>query len=144
MKIKFNIDSQLIEEKAEFWLRKMNPKIDRIAKDLVNDQDVLWCYQGAKIVPVDFDKIYAIQVIDQKTQVITEQEQYDYKSRLYEVMQILPDYFLEASRSTIVNYKKIHHLEMLNNGNIDAVMKNEMRVQFSRRKIRALKEKLGL
>lgn len=144
MKVKFNLDSQLIEERAEFWLRKMNPKVDRIAKELTNDQDVLWCYQDQKIMPVNFEQISIIQVVDEKTQIIAQQQQYVYKGRLYQVEQILPDYFLAASRSAIVNYKQIDHLELLDNGNIDAVMKNKMRVQFSRRKIKGLKEKLGL
>lgn len=144
MKIKFNLDSQLIEEKVEFWLKKMNPKIERIAKELTNDQDVLWCYQNQKIMPVDFDQICVIQVIDEKTQIMAQKQQYVYKGRLYQVKQVLPDCFLAASRSAIVNYKQIDHLELLDNGNIDAIMKNEMRVQFSRRKIKGLKEKLGL
>ena len=32
MKIKFNVDQNLSEEKAEFWLKKMTEKMKRITK----------------------------------------------------------------------------------------------------------------
>lgn len=47
----------------------------------------------------------------------------------------------EAPLLIIVNYD---HLKMLENGNIDAILENKIDVQISRRKIKNLKEKLGL
>ena len=52
--------------------------------------------------------------------------------------------FIEASRSAIFNYRKIDHLEILGSGMIDVILENQMRVGISRRKIRILKERLGL
>lgn len=52
--------------------------------------------------------------------------------------------FIMASRSAIINYRKLDHLKMLENGNIDAILENKIDVQISRRKIKNLKEKLGL
>lgn len=144
MKIKFNLDDQLSEERAEFWLRKMTPKISRFAKDLANEQESIWCYRDHEIIPVAFSEIIAIEVENEKLQVLTDKEVYWYKGRLYQVLQLLPADFIAASRSAVINYRQIHHLEILDNGNIDAIMKNELRIQFSRRKIKELKERLGL
>ncbi|MCZ3675069.1 LytTR family transcriptional regulator DNA-binding domain-containing protein, partial [Lactobacillus crispatus] len=49
-----------------------------------------------------------------------------------------------ALNLTIQDYQKIDHLEVMDGGNIDVIMKNQMRVQISRRKIKDLKERLGL
>ncbi|WP_390892220.1 LytTR family DNA-binding domain-containing protein [Levilactobacillus namurensis] len=60
------------------------------------------------------------------------------------VIDQLPGEFIEASRGTVINYQKIDHLELLGNGKIDVLMTNQQRVQMSRRKIKNLKEKLGI
>lgn len=39
---------------------------------------------------------------------------------------------------------KFTPIKMLENGNIDAILENKIDVQISRRKIKSLKEKLGL
>lgn len=144
MKVKFNIDDQLPEERAEFWLRKMTDKMNQIAKELSSKDDMLWCYQDQEILPINFDDIFLIEVENDKTVIYSESDCYEYKGRLYQVKQILPYDFISASRSAVINYRKIDHLELLNNGNIDVIMKNNLRVQISRRKIKALKERLGL
>lgn len=144
MKIKFNINKDIKDECAEFWLKKMTAKIDRISKELSSNNDFLWCYQDRNITPVNFDEIYLIQIEDDKTQVFTANEKYFFKGRLYQVEQELPSDFIESSRSAVINYHKIHHLEILDNGNIDVIMKNKLRVQISRRKIKTLKERLGI
>ncbi|MFR4968788.1 MAG: LytTR family DNA-binding domain-containing protein [Lactobacillus kalixensis] len=144
MKIKFNIDSQLPEERAEFWLHKMTDKMQRIAKDLSSDSDSLWCYQEDNVIPVSFDQIMLIEVVADKTYVYTLAEQFEYKERLYKVKEQLPYDFFTVSRSSIINYHQIDHLEMVEGGNIDVILKNERRVQISRRRIKDLKARLGL
>ena len=52
MKVKFNIDESLQEEKAEFWLKKMTDKISRITKELNSKQDFLWCFKNGDAFPL--------------------------------------------------------------------------------------------
>ena len=144
MKIKFNIDENLSEEKAEFWLRKMTDKISQIANELTDKKEFIWCFRRGDAYPVKFNEIYLIQVENEKTYVYTEQETYLYKVRLYQVQKVLPSDFVTASRSAVLNYHQLDHLQILSDGNIDAVLKNKMHVQISRRKIKELKERLGL
>lgn len=144
MKVKFNIDENYQEEKAEFWLKKMTEKFSQLGKELSANQDMIWCYSENDIVPVNFKDIFLVQVEDEKTIIYTLDHHYQYKGRLYQVEQILPHEFLTASRSAMINYRKIDHLEIGNNGNIDAILKNKMRVQIARRRIKDLKERLGL
>lgn len=144
MEIKFNIDQNLSKEKAEFWLKKMTTKVKRAVNDLQTEQEFLWGYQEREAYPIEFSQIYLIQVENEKTYICTENGNYQLKGRLYQVKNGLLSDFIEASRSAIINYRFIDHLEIVSNGNIDAVMKNGLRVQISRRKIKNLKERLGL
>lgn len=144
MKIKFNIDENFQEEKAEFWLKKMTNKISRIAKELNSKQDFLWCFKDGDAFPVNFSEITLIQVEDEKTKVYATDNVYLYKGRLYQVQNLLPQEFVTVSRGSIINYNQLDHLQIMNNGNIDAILKNKIRVQVSRRRIKELKERLGL
>ena len=79
MKVKFNIDENLPEEKAEFWLHKMTDKISQIANELTNKKEFIWCFHRGDAYPVKFSEIYLVQVENEKTYVYTEQDTYLYK-----------------------------------------------------------------
>ena len=144
MKVEFNIDPNLSEEKAEFWLKKMTSKIKRITNELTSKQDFLWGYQDGDAYAIKFSEILVIQVEDEKTMICTEGDVYIFRGRLYQVEKLLPSNFVTTSRSSIVNYHFIDHLEIISSGNIDAILENGLRIQVARRKIKVLKERLGL
>ena len=102
-----------------------------IDKDLQKEKAEFWLKKMT-------DKIRKI------TQELQSDKTYLFKGRLYQASINLPTDFIEASRSAILNYRFIDHLEIISNGNIDALMKNGLRVQIARRKIKKLKERLGL
>ena len=140
MKVNINIDENLVEDRAEFYLQEMTDKITRIAKELTNDNSGLWCYKNRDIIPVKYEEIILIQSENNILMVYTDEDSYEYHGRLYQVKDELP----EASRSAIFNYQKIDHLEILGSGMIDVILENQMRVGISRRKIKILKGRLGL
>ena len=63
LKVKFNIDENLPEEKAEFWLHRMTDKISQIANELTNKKEFIWCFCRGNAYPVKFSEIYLVQVI---------------------------------------------------------------------------------
>ena len=144
MKVNINIDENLVEDRVEFYLQEMTDKITRIAKELTNDNSRLQCYKNSDIIPVKYEEIILIQSENNILMVYTDEDSYEYHGRLYQVKDELPNMFIEASRSAIFNYRKIDHLEILGSGMIDVILENQMRVGISRRKIRILKERLGL
>lgn len=144
MKVEFKVDPNLPEEKAEFWLKKMTSKIRRITNELKSNQDFLWGYQDGDAYMIEFSQIFAIQVENEKTMICTERDVYIFRGRLYQVEKLLPNDFVTTSRSSIVNYHSINHLEIVSSGNIDAILENGLRIQVARRKIKVLKERLGL
>lgn len=144
MKITYHVDPNLSEERVEFWIKKLTPDITNILQKLDNNAESLWCQQGSNLIPIKYDNIYLLEVSNRKTAVFTQDQKlicHDYLSNLKSE---LPEQFIEASRSAVFNYQYIDHLELLNNGLIDVVLTNELRVQISRRNIKNLKERLGL
>lgn len=144
LKVKFNIDPKLKEERVEFWLKKMTSKIQRISQDLTNKSDFILGYRRGDVFPIKFSEIYLIQVENEKTYIYGEDKVYLFKGRLYQIQKLLSSDFILVSRSSVINYRKLDHLEILGNGNIDASLKNNITVQVSRRKIKDLKSRLGI
>ncbi|MCW3777301.1 LytTR family DNA-binding domain-containing protein [Levilactobacillus namurensis] len=144
MKINFHIDPKLKAEHADFWLRELTDHLATIITQLNQKNEVLWCYQDNEIRPVAYADIVVLQAVGNRIQVDTTDKTYAYHARLAHVIDQLPAEFIEASRGTVINYQKIDHLELLGNGKIDVLMINQQRVQMSRRKIKNLKEKLGI
>lgn len=108
MKVKLNINSNLNEEKTEFWIKKMTTKIEQITKELNSKQDFLWCYQDRDAFQVKYSDIFLIQVENEKTQIYTQSDKYIFKERLYqiELRRIYPAILLwlpEAPLLIIVN-----------------------------------------
>lgn len=100
------------------------------------------CYLRGDAFPVKISDIYLVQVENEKTYVYTRETQFLYKGRLYQVQKLLSTNFVIISRSAVINYHKLDHLQILNNGNIDAILENKIRVQVSRRRVKDLKERL--
>lgn len=144
MKVNFHINSKLKEERAEFWIRKMSSSLSQVVNQLSQEQTVLWCSQDNEIIPVEYDSIFVLKSSANSVEVMTNDSTYQCKHRISQLAEILPLDFMESSRGTIINYRKIDHLELLGDGKIDVIMKNKLRIQMSRRKIKNLKEKLGL
>ena len=121
MKVEFKIDPNLPEEKVEFWLKRMTSKIKRITNELTSKQNFLWGYKNRDAYMIEFSQIFAIQVENEKTMICTERDVYIFRGRLYQVEKLLPNDFVTTSRSSIVNYHSINHLEIVSSGNIDAI-----------------------
>lgn len=144
MKINFHIDPNFKDEHADFWLREMTDHISNVTSQLNQEQDILWCYQEKEIKPINYKTILVLQTVGNQIEVRTADSVYYCKARITQLIEQLPSQFIESARGTIINYKKIDHLELLDNGKIDVIMTNKERVQISRRKIKNLKEKLGI
>ena len=144
MKINFHIDPNFKDEHADFWLREMTDHISNVTSQLNQEQDILWCYQEKEIKPINYKTILVLQTVGNQIEVRTADSVYYCKARITQLIEQLPSQFIESARGTIINYKRIDHLELLDNGKIDVIMTNKERVQISRRKIKNLKEKLGI
>lgn len=144
MKVDLHIDSKLDVERADFWLRQMTTRMATIIAQLNQERETLWCYQDDEVKPVAYRDIIVLRTVGSQIQITTADNRYYYRARMAKLAAQLPAQFIESARGTMINYQKIDHLELLGNGKIDVLMVNQERVQMARRKIKNLKEKLGL
>lgn len=144
MKINCHIDSSLEEEYADIWIKEMTPQINQLLKALNHSHGILWCTHESQVIPIYYTDIFAIETTGHGLIVSTVDATYSYKGSLSALKHLLPTDFLDASRSAIFNYNHIDHLELQDNGSIDVFLKNQQRIQMSRRKIKNLKERLGI
>lgn len=144
MKINLHVDASISEEHAEIWVKQMKPNLESMLQYLNNNNQVLWCYYDDQLKPISLNDIFIIQTDDRKLDISTQNRHYSCRKPLKEVKAILNNDFIEASRSAYFNFKHIDHLVLLNDGAIDVVLTNQERIAISRRKIKNLKERLGL
>lgn len=144
MKVNCHIDPNIEEEHLDLFVREMNPQISNLLKSFTSTEPVLWCYDADQIIPIKFLDIFELTVAKTGTKISTKDHTYFYRERLSHFKSNLPNDFIEASGSTIFNYHYLDHLELLDNGLIDAILTNGSHIQISRRKIKNLKARLGL
>lgn len=144
LKINCHVDNSVDEERAEIWVRKMTPKLADLLEYLNNNEQVLWCNHDKELVPVHYRDIFSIQTANHVLEVTTANNQYIYRKPISILKDQLTDDFIAASRSAIFNFKHIDHLELMDNGAIDVILKNHQRIPISRRKMKNLKARLGL
>lgn len=144
MKINCHVDNSLDEEHAEIWVRKITPGLNNLLNYLNGHEQVLWCSSNNDLLPINYQDIFAIQTNNHQLDVSTINGHYTYRKRLSVLKDELTDDFIEASQSAIFNFRHIDHLELLDNGTIDVILKNQQRIPIARRKVKNLKARLGI
>lgn len=144
MKINCHVNDSISEEHAEIWVRKITPELANLLDYLNDNKQVLWCRLDQKLKPVKYRDIFSIQTTSHDLDVATASNHYHYRQQLSALKNQLNDDFIEASRSAIFNFKHVDHLELMDSGAIDVILKNHQRIPISRRKVKHLKARLGL
>ena len=108
-------------------------------------QETILALRGSEYVQVATEDIYYFEAVDNKVFLYLDKEVYEVKHKLYELEEMFcgSDFF-RASKSYIVNLKKVKSIRPAFNGRFEAHMKNGEKVMISRQYVPVLKEKLGL
>lgn len=105
----------------------------------------LTVYKEGHIFFLEPVEVYYFESVDQKVFAYCQTEVYQVKSKLYELLEELPEQdFIRASKSSILNLNKIKSLAPAFGGRYEASLKNGERVIISRQYVGMLKEKLGV
>lgn len=88
--------------------------------------------------------IYYIESVDKHTYVYTKDECYETKYRLYELDEILGDYFVRCSKSMIVNLRKVSSVKSELGGRLETTLLNNEQIIISRSYVKEIKRRLGL
>ncbi len=123
----------------------------KITEDIQSAIDIL--DNNCRVIPVacegknlilPTDKIYYIESVDKRTYVYSKEGCYEAKYRLYELEELLNNYFLRTSKAMIVNIRKIRSVKAEVNGRLTAELLNGERVIIARSYVKDLKERLGI
>lgn len=144
MKINCHVDSSLGEEHGEIWVRQITPELTNLLNYLNGHKQVLWGYADGELKPINYQDIFAIQTSSQGVDITTISHHYKCHKRISILKNELNEDFIEAAQSAIFNFRHIDHLELLDNGMIDVILKNHQRIPISRRKVKNLKERLDI
>lgn len=102
-------------------------------------------FADSKIHLINLNDVFYFESVDNKVFIYCKEKVYESKLRLYEIESKFKDsYFFRASKSTILNIKKIDFINPVFYGRFEAVLTNGERTIISRQYVPVLKKKLGL
>lgn len=135
MKFELIIDPEA-EESVVVTARAATPLTKKL-EALVTEQavsDVLTGWQEDSIKLLKISDIACISVLEGKTLAIDRKgQQYRLKQRLYELEQLLPEYFIRINKSALANEKHLDRFQASFSGAVDAVFTCGHREYVSRR-----------
>ena len=143
------ISIQEIAENQEEQLIIRCHHVDEHILDLIhqikNAQDKLLGYQNDEIHRLLLKDIYYFETVDQHSFFYCRDQIYETKMRLYEFEEYVSNSkFFRASKSTVVNAKKISHVKPSLSGRFEIYMDNGEELSVSRQFVPELKKQIGL
>lgn len=114
-------------------------------EELVNNSSLdLIGYAENETVKLNLNDIYCFFTEDNKVFVLTENEKFRLKYRLYQLEENLNNNFVKINQSCIANIKKVDRFKASVGGSLTVIFKNGHSDFVSRRNIKNVKERLGL
>ncbi|WP_165964861.1 LytTR family DNA-binding domain-containing protein [Periweissella cryptocerci] len=149
-----------IEFKKDPALTEAEVAVDVRAQVETADTDRLMTYIGAfqtqnkvllvndrkrkVLVQVPEDEIISIEVQKDFITIVTKQNMYEERERLYKVLESLsPDKFIQVAKASVINLEYLKQIEVTRMGTTIAVLVNNQEVVVTRTYYKALKQRMG-
>ncbi|AZZ60235.1 LytTR family transcriptional regulator [Oenococcus sp. UCMA 16435] len=149
MKISFLSNNKLSEDEvivqitAQDYSDNVNRLIDYI-KEYKRFDKIISINVGNAIKFINQDSLIAIEVYGDELRFLSGETTYSTRGRLYKTLEKLDHQFVQIARGTVININYLQSLEAGFSGNMTAIMKNDKKINVSRRYLINLKERLGL
>lgn len=143
MKVNFFIDENQSEH-IDFHVKKLTPAMQLVVDELQKQDVVLWGYQEKIVRPLKLDEIIRIRTESAEVYAQDMGGVYKVKQRIYQIVELLPDNFIQISSGEIVNFNFIDHLKLSGKGNIVLILNNGDETYVSRRYVSKIKRRLGI
>ena len=132
------------EDEVIVYAKEKNSLVKSI-EELVNGADNYFTVQNERgIKRITEKEAYCFYIEDKKVYVLTEKEKLLLKMRLYSIEEKLSEDFIKINQSTVINIKKIQRFDVSVTRTLKVVLKNGYTDYVSRRRIKNVKERLGL
>ena len=144
MKVELNIDKKFEETIVTISANKVNDEIQNLVNYIENKEDYFIGVSDGKVRLLNLEDIIRVYVENRKVYVVTVEDRFIVRKKLYEVQSMLTKDFIKISQSEIANIKYIHSLDLGLRGTIVINYKNSDISYVSRRMLKEFKMKLGL
>lgn len=120
-------------------------RMQEIARELVDGSQKITCKKNDKTYRIRLDEVFYIETVEDHLFIYCENEIYENRMRLYEAEQLCEDtLFFKASKSMLINIKKIKNMKPSLSGRFEITMNNGEKLLVSRKYVADLKQKMGL
>ena len=142
MKYQTIVDKEREEEVLIYVHQKKetSKKIEAFVSGLSTE---LYGYRDKISVRLSPSEIQCVTIQDGKSFAMTQDETYQLKERLYMLEDVLGDSFLKINQSCIANIHKIKKFDATFSGALLVIFQNGYRDYVSRRRLKAVKERIG-
>ncbi|MBQ8280250.1 MAG: LytTR family transcriptional regulator [Roseburia sp.] len=113
MKIKIEIDENLIEDEVVIHCASINEEVTKVQKaisEVINASQKLIFYKEATEYYLELDDILFFETDESGISAHTKKDVYQTKYKLYELEDLLPGFFMRVSKSTILNTRHIYSI----------------------------------
>ncbi len=145
MKIIVEEPDEQEEDHVIIRCRQMDDTLLQMIQILKRKQKTLVAYQETTAFMLQPEDVFYFEAVDNHVFIYCKDSLYESKQKLYEIELLLgEDQFFRASKSVILNLRKIKSLTPAFSGRFEANLKNNEKIMISRQYVPLLKQKLGL
>ena len=131
------------EEEVLIYVHQKNEASQKIEAFVSGLSTELYGYRDKIAVRLSPSEIQCVTIQDGKSFAMTQDETYQLKERLYMLEDVLGDSFLKINQSCIANIHKIKKFDATFSGALLVIFQNGYRDYVSRRRLKAVKERIG-
>ena len=131
------------EEEVLIYVHQKNETSQKIEDFVSGLSTELYGYRDKISVRLSPSEIQCVTIQDGKSFAMTQDETYQLKERLYMLEDVLGDSFLKINQSCIANIHKIKKFDATFSGALLVIFQNGYRDYVSRRRLKAVKERIG-
>ncbi len=132
------------EEEVVIYVHECHARAKAIARFVSETEAELFGYRENEIKKLIPSEVECFAVRDTKVFAIIGKEEWQMRERLYQLEEILDDRFLKINQSCIANMKKILRFDASFAGSLIVIFSGGYRDYVSRRRLRAVKERMGI
>lgn len=125
--------------------KTIDENVTRVISKLKALEDKITGNKDGKIFILDTNEIFYFESVDKKTFIYMDKDVFETHLRLYELEDRLKNTdFFRASKSTIINLRKVKNIVPMFGGRIEILLDNDEKLVVSRQYVPSLKNKLDL
>ena len=125
--------------------KTIDENVSKIISKLKALEEKITGNKDGKIFILDTNEIFYFESVDKKTFIYMDKEIFETHLRLYELEEKLKNTdFFRASKSTIINLRKVKNIVPMFGGRIEILLDNDEKLVVSRQYVPILRNKLEL